>query len=148
MHKTAYDMRISDWSSDVCSSDLWLDHHAVGALGEILCDLAQRFLGVRGVHLIGLLVALEQPARADRVAERAIEGRGIFGGVAHDLDMAEALGLERLSDRPDAAVHHVAGRDDVGAGARLIPRLSQQLCDRPTGRASRRVRRGKYGESP
>src|SRR3546814_3269963 len=23
--KTAYDMRISDWSSDVCSSDLWSD---------------------------------------------------------------------------------------------------------------------------
>src|SRR3546814_6897939 len=23
--KTAYDMRISDWSSDVCSSDLWND---------------------------------------------------------------------------------------------------------------------------
>src|SRR3546814_2265221 len=22
-HKTAYEMRISDWSSDVCSSDLW-----------------------------------------------------------------------------------------------------------------------------
>src|SRR3546814_12542271 len=73
-------MRISDWSSDVCSSDL--------------------------------------------------EGRGIFGGVAHDLDMAEALGLERLSDRPDAAVHHVAGRDDVGAGARLIQRLSHQYLDR------------------
>src|SRR3546814_10284041 len=58
------------------------------------------------------------------------EGRGIFGGVAHDLDMAEALGLERLSDRPDAAVHHVAGRDDVGAGARLIQRLSHQYLDR------------------
>src|SRR3546814_14783453 len=25
--KTAYEMRISDWSSDVCSSDLILDHH-------------------------------------------------------------------------------------------------------------------------
>src|SRR3546814_9009664 len=24
--KTAYEMRISDWSSDVCSSDLWTDH--------------------------------------------------------------------------------------------------------------------------
>src|SRR3546814_7784919 len=24
-HKTAYEMRISDWSSDVCSSDLWPD---------------------------------------------------------------------------------------------------------------------------
>src|SRR3546814_18756794 len=23
MQKTAYEMRISDWSSDVCSSDLW-----------------------------------------------------------------------------------------------------------------------------
>src|SRR3546814_8161626 len=23
-HKTAYEMRISDWSSDVCSSDLWV----------------------------------------------------------------------------------------------------------------------------
>src|SRR3546814_11356185 len=25
--KTAYEMRISDWSSDVCSSDLWRAHH-------------------------------------------------------------------------------------------------------------------------
>src|SRR3546814_16757503 len=27
--KTAYDMRISDWSSDVCSSDLIVDLHAI-----------------------------------------------------------------------------------------------------------------------
>src|SRR3546814_4757170 len=27
--KTAYEMRISDWSSDVCSSDLWLDSSPV-----------------------------------------------------------------------------------------------------------------------
>src|SRR3546814_19618593 len=27
--KTAYEMRISDWSSDVCSSDLW-DRHIAG----------------------------------------------------------------------------------------------------------------------
>src|SRR3546814_7908082 len=25
--KTAYEMRISDWSSDVCSSDLWRAYH-------------------------------------------------------------------------------------------------------------------------
>src|SRR3546814_8748306 len=31
--KTAYEMRISDWSSDVCSSDLWGEH-----LGEALGD--------------------------------------------------------------------------------------------------------------
>src|SRR3546814_6039799 len=27
--KTAYEMRISDWSSDVCSSDLILDHSGI-----------------------------------------------------------------------------------------------------------------------
>src|SRR3546814_5025506 len=26
--KTAYELRISDWSSDVCSSDLWRAHRA------------------------------------------------------------------------------------------------------------------------
>src|SRR3546814_1215548 len=36
--KTAYDMRISDWSSDVCSSDLT----RIGAAG-----VADRFLGQR-----------------------------------------------------------------------------------------------------
>src|SRR3546814_9796715 len=30
-HKTAYEMRISDWSSDVCSSDL--RHHLAGRAG-------------------------------------------------------------------------------------------------------------------
>src|SRR3546814_2734404 len=28
MQKTAYEMRMSDWSSDVCSSDLWLPRYA------------------------------------------------------------------------------------------------------------------------
>src|SRR3546814_10362466 len=32
-HKTAYDMRISDWSSDVCSSDL--DIKINGAIGTV-----------------------------------------------------------------------------------------------------------------
>src|SRR3546814_18324389 len=29
--KTAYEMRISDWSSDVCSSDLYITPDAIGA---------------------------------------------------------------------------------------------------------------------
>src|SRR3546814_5674475 len=35
--KTAYEMRISDWSSDVCSSDLWL---AGGDRGSVVSILA------------------------------------------------------------------------------------------------------------
>src|SRR3546814_18697455 len=31
--KTAYEMRISDWSSDVCSSDLWLAVHDIAEEG-------------------------------------------------------------------------------------------------------------------
>src|SRR3546814_1159756 len=38
--KTAYEMRISDWSSDVCSSDLGVGHRT-GVLDERL-DAAQR----------------------------------------------------------------------------------------------------------
>src|SRR3546814_8859268 len=30
--KTAYEMRISDWSSDVCSSDLWKPSHCMSLL--------------------------------------------------------------------------------------------------------------------
>src|SRR3546814_8915182 len=33
--KTAYEMRISDWSSDVCSSDLLVDGVASGALATL-----------------------------------------------------------------------------------------------------------------
>src|SRR3546814_7486157 len=40
MQKTAYEMRISDWSSDVCSSDLVQWHH-VGELNAALKSLQQ-----------------------------------------------------------------------------------------------------------
>src|SRR3546814_9659500 len=33
--KTAYEMRISDWSSDVCSSDLW-DHATLANFDRLL----------------------------------------------------------------------------------------------------------------
>src|SRR3546814_10524254 len=35
--KTAYEMRISDWSSDVCSSDLWLaEQRRVGFFADAI----------------------------------------------------------------------------------------------------------------
>src|SRR3546814_7256612 len=41
--KTAYEMRISDWSSDVCSSDLFrLDRGDTLAAGRVRCVTDQR----------------------------------------------------------------------------------------------------------
>src|SRR3546814_19253206 len=56
MPKTAYEMRISDWSSDVCSSDLPIEEAAAGDIVAIAgladaIDLLQVFLGfVRAVR--------------------------------------------------------------------------------------------------
>src|SRR3546814_17471035 len=49
--KTAYEMRISDWSSDVCSSDLWIE-----ALGREVSapSVKQQLAAVR--HLFDWLV--------------------------------------------------------------------------------------------
>src|SRR3546814_9249388 len=63
--KTAYEMRISDWSSDVCSSDL----HVIGA-----ADKAERMqvqaVGDRTRHHVDPAVGHLQLAAAQIVAER------------------------------------------------------------------------------
>src|SRR3546814_15910333 len=43
--KTAYEMRISDWSSDVCSSDLRGDQALVARFVAMATDLDQRAAG-------------------------------------------------------------------------------------------------------
>src|SRR3546814_945157 len=48
------------------------------------------------------LVALQQPAAADRVAERAVEAARIFGRIGHDLDVDMAFTLQRVTDQADA----------------------------------------------
>src|SRR3546814_4490887 len=40
--KTAYEMRISDWSSDVCSSDLRMGEVSDAAIGSFFESFAQR----------------------------------------------------------------------------------------------------------
>src|SRR3546814_8479514 len=47
--KTAYEMRISDWSSDVCSSDLDLDRRHIAGAIEIGLRLADRHEDEGGV---------------------------------------------------------------------------------------------------
>src|SRR3546814_561114 len=63
MQKTAYEMRISDWSSDVCSSDLRLSlqHHATGrGRDKPRHDLEQRGLAAAARTNDGREAALPQ----------------------------------------------------------------------------------------
>src|SRR3546814_8455313 len=67
--KTAYDMRISDWSSDVCSSDLGMARQRLGpaqADGQ-LRDL-QRVQKGEGLRLAALEVEREGRSRARAMA--------------------------------------------------------------------------------
>src|SRR3546814_19537550 len=83
-------MRISDWSSDVCSSDLRLD----GA-GHVGGDGAE--LGVR-----------HQAARAQQLTEAAPHPHHVRGS-----DAAVAVDLARLD-----LLGEVLGSDHIGAGDR------------------------------
>src|SRR3546814_2907618 len=57
--KTAYEMRISDWSSDVCSSDLWKAERRLEIARERADALAE---GVRkGGDLVVLAAAGQMP---------------------------------------------------------------------------------------
>src|SRR3546814_13680160 len=78
--KTAYEMRISDWSSDVCSSDLWsTDHLDTRALPPLPseCRRSRHHMGdkakrgrppvatppIHSNHSIGILDRREMAAR-------------------------------------------------------------------------------------
>src|SRR3546814_16171129 len=59
--KTAYEMRISDWSSDVCSSDLWSD----GRMNRVfVADLpAAKATAVGDATLVGADVPGDVPSK-------------------------------------------------------------------------------------
>src|SRR3546814_6557499 len=72
--KTAYEMRISDWSSDVCSSDLL----AIGRCGSSHTpDLGHR----------------QRPLRRDHVGQR------LFDRLAFDMPACQARELPRSEER-------------------------------------------------
>src|SRR3546814_7552604 len=85
--KTAYELHMSDWSSDVCAADL-ADHHLAGALArlreqprQLVVDLALQVAGVGGDPDRGI-VALGPEAGRGQVAER-LAGAGARLGQHH-----------------------------------------------------------------
>src|SRR3546814_11830090 len=70
--KTAYEMRISNWSSDVCSSDLFLGRRG----HDVLEHAAERAL---------LLLAHRRLERDDRLAQRTRRLAHLVGRHGHEL---------------------------------------------------------------
>src|SRR3546814_3471300 len=68
MQNTAYDMRISDWSSDVCSSDL-----AAHALDR---DIAGQDEQVGPADLVAIFL-LDRPQQASRLVEISVVGPAV-----------------------------------------------------------------------
>src|SRR3546814_20232079 len=85
-HKTAYEMRISDWSSDVCSSDLL----------ELLFSAFPRLIRDLSAEL-GKLVAVELEGGDVELDREMIEM--IRDPMTHLLRNAIAHGIESSADR-------------------------------------------------
>src|SRR3546814_3566702 len=123
---TAYEMRISDWSADVCSSDL--------------VDRDQRRAEAHQIEIVALGEEIGQPEQEhppDRIGEelaererpglavaQQLEPRDLAGGIGRialdqrEFGRAEAFGLARgeiesePGEQPDEAPH--AGDDERG----------------------------------
>src|SRR3546814_5447465 len=101
--KTAYEMRISDWSSDVCSSDLRLQRlhlrigvaagaedqfleRIIGAAGRRRAEDRDRDRGQRGVHVLPRLRGVGLAIRVRR--ERLID---VFRSEEHTSELQSLM---------------------------------------------------------
>src|SRR3546814_7776948 len=107
--KTAYEMRISDWSSDVCSPDLlqFTQIPLTLGVGETLADLLRH----RNRPRIGKAAIIKTGA-GDAVADKVKIGR------------REPSRIQLLPERVEIALLHI-GQDDILAvrDAHLIKRI-------------------------
>src|SRR3546814_2942089 len=86
--KTAYEMRISDWSSDVCSSDLDVAAHEA--------DLAVRLLGKRPTARLVDVGGEDMRALARQFQHRCLADTRRRAGDDGDLEIGRASCRERV----------------------------------------------------
>src|SRR5216684_5134083 len=107
---------VADGSNDVEVGQRGLDHDHVGAFFQIERHFFQRFAGIGGIHLIAAAVA-ELRHGLGGFAEGAVKSGAVFSGVGKNRNVFEFVFVEFFANSGNATVHHVGGRDDIGAGA-------------------------------
>src|SRR3546814_15750158 len=115
MQKTAYDMRISDWSSDVCSSDLALEVAQGFAVVDALAVGAHDHVARLQASLLGGRTGIY--AR-DRGAARAVQAQRPGDALVH------VLGFDAQRAAADHAavgqLLHPAGGQVRGEGRKSV----------------------------
>src|SRR3546814_13309026 len=103
--KTAYEMRISDWSSDVCSSEL----------GIVEGILDPRFLIARhGDEFGSAEVVTDRPAHDAEARAERLGHETILGEIARDRRrIVEAEVIIALARYPAVALHELGGTEDA-----------------------------------
>src|SRR3546814_11900228 len=96
--KTAYEMRISDWSSDVCSSDL------LGLLGD------------ESVHLVGVGLGEGIADRLETVEQRLGLGDALEDVAGNILCRIELRLLRQVADPDAVGGPRLAGDLGIDAG--------------------------------
>ena len=89
--------RVGDRSDDIEIADRRLHHHHVGALGDVELRLAHRLRRRPGRVLLVRRAIAELRRALGRVAERAVERRGVLRGVGEDRDVGEAVAVQGRS---------------------------------------------------
>src|SRR3546814_6372302 len=107
--KTAYEVRISDWSSDVCSSDLYIERGT-----EWLRDMGQRIAGRLHDVAASLSGAVERDRREAAEVQLAREAQE---RLAADRARQEAQERQQVRERERVAekFNTIAGKREAGA---------------------------------
>src|SRR3546814_1070613 len=136
--KTAYEMRISDWSSDVCSSDL-LDHDEAanafatmldgGAsdeqVGEFLVALSDR--GETMVEIAAAAEAMRARLIPINAPAGAIDVCGTGGDGHHTLNVSTAVSIVVAACEVPVAKHGNRAASSKSGAADTLDRKSTRL---------------------
>src|SRR3546814_2954686 len=128
MQKTAYEMRISDWSSDVCSSDLV----PVGASSQASCGLRlpPKPPGAPSANSEGIVPLLSKLLLWMRIACLFGSGFGIAQALCDRREHGEGVGQDAGEFAP-APGGEMRRAEDVGRRRRQVDRKSTRLNSSP-----------------
>src|SRR3546814_12889402 len=127
--KTAYEMRISDWSSDVCSSDLtacfrWCARHLFlngGVADKGFAERSQQFIAR------SITRTLDAPSHRDQLLARLIENGARRIGFLGIEGLSASASKQIVSGDPKIACKGLRlGMADLPAACRSEPRSEER----------------------